>query len=74
MGSRHEDGCPETPQSLIKGVRPLVSYAVSAPPQAQLDITGSDEKFPVRRIYCIGKNYVAHIREMNADERDPPAS
>jgi fumarylpyruvate hydrolase len=50
----------------------LVSYAVSPPPQAHLDITGSDEKFPVRRIYCIGKNYVAHIREMNADERDPP--
>lgn len=50
----------------------MVSYAVSPPPQAHLDITGSDEKFPVRRIYCIGKNYVAHIREMNADERDPP--
>jgi 2-keto-4-pentenoate hydratase/2-oxohepta-3-ene-1,7-dioic acid hydratase in catechol pathway len=27
---------------------------------------------PVRRIYCIGKNYTAHIIEMNADERDPP--
>jgi fumarylpyruvate hydrolase len=54
------------------GRKIMVSYAVSAPPQAHLDITGSDEKFPVRRIYCIGKNYVAHIREMNADERDPP--
>jgi fumarylpyruvate hydrolase len=50
----------------------MPSYAVPPPPQAHLDITGSDEKFPVRRIYCIGKNYVAHIREMNADERDPP--
>ena len=50
----------------------MPSYAVSPPPQAHLDITGSDEKFPVRRVYCIGKNYVAHIREMNADERDPP--
>lgn len=50
----------------------MVSYAVAQPAQAHLDITGSDEKFPVRRIYCIGKNYVAHIREMNADERDPP--
>lgn len=50
----------------------MVSYAVAAPAQASLDIAGSDEKFPVRRIYCIGKNYVAHIREMNADERDPP--
>ena len=50
----------------------MVAYAVTPPPQAHLDITGSDEKFPVRRIYCIGKNYVAHIIEMNADERDPP--
>jgi fumarylpyruvate hydrolase len=50
----------------------MVAYAVSPPPQAYLDIAGSDEKFPVRRIYCIGKNYIAHIREMEQDERDPP--
>jgi fumarylpyruvate hydrolase len=50
----------------------MVAYAISPPPQAHLDITGSDDKFPVRRIYCIGKNYVAHIREMKQDERDPP--
>jgi Fumarylacetoacetate (FAA) hydrolase family len=29
--------------------------------------------FPVRRVYCVGRNYVSHIREMKeADERDPP--
>ncbi len=29
--------------------------------------------FPVRRIYCVGRNYASHIREMKeADERDPP--
>lgn len=50
----------------------MVAYAVTPPPQAHLDVTGSDETFPVRRIYCIGKNYTAHIIEMNADERDPP--
>lgn len=50
----------------------MVPFAVTPPPQAHLDVTGSDEKFPVRRIYCIGKNYTAHIIEMNADERDPP--
>lgn len=50
----------------------MVAYALTPPPQAHLDIANSDEKFPVRRIYCIGKNYVAHIIEMNADERDPP--
>ena len=32
-----------------------------------------DGIFPVRRIYCVGRNYVDHIREMKeADERDPP--
>lgn len=50
----------------------MTSYAISPPEPAHLDIVNSDEKFPVRRIYCIGKNYVAHIKEMNADERDPP--
>ncbi len=47
-------------------------YAVPAPARAVLGVTGSDEVFPVRRVYCIGKNYVAHIKEMNADLRDPP--
>lgn len=50
----------------------MAAFALTPPAQAHLDIAGSDEKFPVRRIYCIGKNYIAHIHEMNADERDPP--
>jgi fumarylpyruvate hydrolase len=45
--------------------------AVPAPVYSRLTVAGGG-LFPVRRIYCIGKNYVAHIREMNADERDPP--
>ncbi len=36
-------------------------------------IAGTSETFPVRRIYCVGRNYVEHIREMKeGDERDPP--
>src|SRR5262245_4081047 len=36
-------------------------------------VSGSALPFPVRRIYCVGRNYVAHIREMKeSDERDPP--
>jgi fumarylpyruvate hydrolase len=50
----------------------MVDYAVSPPQQAHLDVVGSDEKFPVRRVYCIGKNYLDHVREMEQDERDPP--
>ncbi|RQO53748.1 fumarylacetoacetate hydrolase [Variovorax sp. KBW07] len=38
-----------------------------------IDIVGSDKRFPVRRVYCVGRNYLAHIREMKeGDERDPP--
>lgn len=40
---------------------------------AILPIVGEARAFPVRRLYCVGRNYVEHIREMGeADERDPP--
>ena len=38
-----------------------------------LPISGSSTVLPVRRVYCVGRNYVDHIREMKeADEREPP--
>jgi len=38
-----------------------------------LAIAGDASAFPVRRVYCVGRNYVDHIREMKeGDERDPP--
>src|SRR4249920_3334760 len=38
-----------------------------------IPIAGSDQQFPVRRIYCIGRNYAAHAREMGSDPtREPP--
>jgi fumarylpyruvate hydrolase len=38
-----------------------------------IPIVGSDQMFPVRRIYCIGRNYAAHAREMGSDPtREPP--
>lgn len=41
--------------------------------RAELPIAGSDQVFPVRRIYCIGRNYAAHAREMGSDPtREPP--
>lgn len=44
-----------------------------APTVHALPVAGSTAAFAVRRIYCVGRNYVAHIREMKeADERDPP--
>jgi 2-keto-4-pentenoate hydratase/2-oxohepta-3-ene-1,7-dioic acid hydratase in catechol pathway len=42
-------------------------------PQTTVPIVGSDQRFPVRRIYCIGRNYAAHAREMGSDPtREPP--
>ncbi|HEY0178650.1 MAG TPA: fumarylacetoacetate hydrolase family protein [Dokdonella sp.] len=41
-----------------------MSYVVAAPPTPSLAVAGSAERFPVRRIYCIGRNYAAHAREM----------
>ena len=42
-------------------------------PDTYIPIVGSDELFPVRRIYCIGRNYAAHAREMGSDPtREPP--
>ena len=38
-----------------------------------IPVVDSDEFFPVRRIYCIGRNYAAHAREMGSDPtREPP--
>lgn len=42
-----------------------------APPS--IPIVGTDARFPVRRIWCVGRNYADHAREMGADpEREPP--
>jgi fumarylpyruvate hydrolase len=45
----------------------------AAPEPVTLPIASSTRVFPVRRVYCVGRNYVSHIREMaEADERDDP--
>ena len=42
-------------------------------PTVQVPISNKDRTFPVRRVYCVGRNYVAHIREMKeGNERDAP--
>jgi 2-keto-4-pentenoate hydratase/2-oxohepta-3-ene-1,7-dioic acid hydratase in catechol pathway len=42
-------------------------------PQVTIPVAGSGKAFPVRRIYCIGRNYAAHAREMGSDPtREPP--
>jgi len=41
-------------------------------PVVSLPIVGSALRFPVRRVYCVGRNYLEHIRELGNDEREPP--
>jgi fumarylpyruvate hydrolase len=42
-------------------------------PHITVPVTGSDIPFPVRRIYCVGKNYADHVAEMGGDARlNPP--
>jgi fumarylpyruvate hydrolase len=46
---------------------------IQNPPRIALPIAGSSDLFPVRRVYCVGRNYAAHAREMGADpDREPP--
>jgi len=49
-----------------------MSDAIPAPARVTVPIVGSGATFPVRRIYCVGRNYAAHAREMGADTRESP--
>ena len=50
-----------------------MSFVVSPPAVVGLPVAGSAGLFPVRRVYCVGRNYAAHAREMGFDpDREPP--
>ncbi len=51
----------------------MTSYAFEPPMRPTQPIRGTDLRFPVRRVYCIGRNYAAHTIEMGGDpDREPP--
>ena len=51
----------------------MTDYAVACPVQPALPVVGAAALFPVRRIYCVGRNYAAHAREMGHDpDREEP--
>lgn len=50
----------------------MTRHAVPAAPPVELDIAGSTQVFPVHRIYCVGRNYADHVREMGSDPRSEP--
>jgi fumarylpyruvate hydrolase len=50
-----------------------MNYVIPEPAQTSVEVAGSSQRFPVHRIYCVGRNYAAHAREMGMDpEREPP--
>jgi fumarylpyruvate hydrolase len=51
----------------------MTSYIIEPAVPASLPIRGCDERFPVRRVYCVGRNYAAHTIEMGGDpDREVP--
>lgn len=49
-----------------------VNTVVPVPALITLPIVGETATFPVRRIYCVGRNYLAHVRELNNNAAEPP--
>jgi fumarylpyruvate hydrolase len=50
----------------------VVSYVFAPPSVVAIPVVGSDQQFPVHRIYCVGRNYVEHAKEMGFTGREPP--
>ena len=50
-----------------------MAYVVTPPSTVGVPVNGTGDLFPVRRIFCVGRNYAAHAREMGHDpDREPP--
>ncbi len=48
-------------------------FVIPLPTPTSLKVVGTDKCFPIRRVYCVGRNYAAHAREMGNDpSREPP--
>lgn len=48
------------------------ALVLPAPPLTLLPVAGSQGSFAVRRIYCVGRNYLSHVRELHNNEHEPP--
>jgi fumarylpyruvate hydrolase len=51
----------------------MTGFVIPPPAVPALAVAGSDQVFPLRRVFCVGRNYAAHAREMGSDpNREPP--
>lgn len=49
-----------------------MSFAFEPPRQPSVSVVGQTTRFPVRRIFCVGRNYADHVREMGNDPKSEP--
>lgn len=49
-----------------------MKYAITPAPIVSLPVMGTDTQFPIRRVYCVGRNYVEHAQEMGFTGREAP--
>jgi fumarylpyruvate hydrolase len=51
----------------------MTEFAFTPPAAPSLAVFGSSARFPIRRVFCVGRNYATHAREMGSDpDREPP--
>jgi fumarylpyruvate hydrolase len=51
---------------------PTSEFVFLPPVLPSVEIVGNRKRFPVHRIYCVGRNYADHVREMGSDPKEPP--
>ncbi|MBS0385417.1 MAG: fumarylacetoacetate hydrolase family protein [Proteobacteria bacterium] len=49
-----------------------MSFVIDPPRQPGVAVAGTNARFPVRRIFCVGRNYADHVREMGNDPKSEP--
>jgi fumarylpyruvate hydrolase len=49
-----------------------MDYVFSPPPQVSVPVVGLAARFPVHRVYCVGRNYADHVAEMGGDPKSEP--
>ena len=51
----------------------MTEFVITPAATPSVAVAGSDARFPLRRVFCVGRNYAAHAREMGKDpDREPP--
>ncbi|MBP7337018.1 fumarylacetoacetate hydrolase family protein [Niveispirillum sp.] len=50
----------------------MSAFIINPPDPVTLPVAGIDARYPVGRLFCVGRNYAAHAREMGANDREPP--